>query len=76
MIDKALEESKEDSTLLVCNVARSEYAGQPKYAYRTHAKIGLTAVPTLIRFGATLQSIGKCVEDQCADIELVEELVA
>ena len=59
---------------LVAPVLRSEYKGNPSYAYRKNAKVGLQAVPTLVRWGES-EKVGELVEARCSNEDLVEALV-
>lgn len=74
IIMKALE-SQPGTLLIECPVLRSEYKGNPKYFYRTHAKVKLQAVPTLMRWGER-RATGSLVETKCANAALVAALVA
>lgn len=68
----ALEETP-NTVLIKCDVIRSEYKGNPGYFYRKHPKVGLQAVPTLVRYGKS-KAIGELVEARCSNTDMVEAL--
>ena len=73
IVMKALEDTP-NTILIFAPVLRSEYKGNPSYPYRKHAKVGLQAVPTLVRWGES-EKVGELVEARCSNEDLVEALV-
>ena len=69
---EALEETP-DTVLIKCDVIRSEYKGKPDFIYRKHPKVGLQAVPTLVRYGKS-KPVGELVEARCSNRDMVEAL--
>lgn len=59
--------------MLRCIVKRSEYRGNPDYAYRRHKKVKLTGVPTLMRWGRT-GPVASLVEAQLLDASVIATL--
>lgn len=64
-----------EGVLLRCPVLRSEYKGNPDYAYRTHKKVKLQAVPTLMKWGRS-SAVATLVEGECADEGKVRDMTA
>lgn len=60
--------------LLQCDVSREEYKNKPEYYYRTHRDVGLTSIPTLIRWDetGTRRRLG---EQECSDPIAVSALL-
>jgi Thioredoxin domain-containing protein 17-like, thioredoxin domain len=50
-LGKGLQASSCRVVVLRCLVERSLYSGNPQYAYRTHGKIHLQSVPSLLHWG-------------------------
>lgn len=73
LIDALLAKQTESTVLLVANVDRSSYKGNPEYSYRLDPRIELRCVPTLIRWqeGKKVQSLNDL---QCQNEDLLEEL--
>lgn len=64
-----------EGVLLRCPVLRSEYKGNSDYAYRTHRKVKLQAVPTLMKWGRS-SAVATLVEGECADEDKVRDMTA
>jgi hypothetical protein len=75
VIIAALADREADAPVLWCSVKLAEYKKNPDYAYRVHASIKLTAVPTIVKFlaGAVVAS---CVDDDCKADAKVRTLFA
>ncbi len=74
VIEAALEARAGPSTLVECTVAREEYKGKPEYAYRTHERVALKAIPQLIKWSAEGQPPA-LVEEDAGNAEKVAQLV-
>ena len=75
VIETALEARSGPSTLVECTVAREEYKGKPEYAYRTHARVALKAIPQLIKWSAEGSAPPSLVEEDAGNAEKVAALV-
>ena len=74
VIESALEARAGPSTLVECTVAREEYKGKPEYAYRTHERVALKAIPQLIKWSAE-GAPPSLVEEDAGNAEKVAALV-
>lgn len=74
--DPVIEEALHGTSgvLLRCYVRRSEYKNNPDYFYRSHKKVKLQAIPTLMRWGRT-GPVASLVEGQLENRESVKDLV-
>jgi len=75
VIVSALEARAGPSTLVECTVAREEYKGKPEYAYRTHERVALKAIPQLIKWSAEGSAPPSLVEEDAGNAEKVAQLV-
>lgn len=74
VVDAVLAAHPGPIVLVRAECKRSEYAGNASYAYRKHAQLRLTAIPTLYKWTAKGPS-NKLVEGQCANKQLVALLL-
>ena len=63
------------TVVLDCPCARAEYKGHPEYPYRTHARIQLKGVPTLVKWDAEGNVVASICEAPCWDIAMVSAFV-
>ena len=63
--------------LLECPCNKSDYAGNPNYAYRRHKQILLERIPTFIRVevGQETNFKNRLVEGECQREELILQLL-
>jgi hypothetical protein len=64
--------SSGDVLLVECPVLRSEYKGNPEYAYRVHPSLRITEVPTLFRWGKG-KPVGKLQGSALENAETIVE---
>lgn len=72
IIMNCLEETTDEVIFVECLVERGDYKGNAEYFYRTHPKIKLTCIPTLMDWSNPRLKLD---DKQCADQELVRELM-
>ena len=71
VIAKCFKEQPEQATLLYVGVGQRDFWKKQDNPFRTHEKLKLKGVPTLIKWGGP----EKLVEEQCANEELVKMLM-
>ena len=71
MIAKCFQELPEQATLLYVGVGQRDFWKKQDNPFRTHEKLKLKGVPTLIKWGGP----EKLVEEQCANEGLVKMLM-
>ncbi|EFA81846.1 thioredoxin fold domain-containing protein [Heterostelium album PN500] len=59
----------ENYCLVECAIQRDGYKGNPEHPYRTHPRIQLKGIPTLMSWKQDTQS--KFAEDECGNFEKV-----
>lgn len=71
----AMASRSDGARVLWCPVLRSEYRGNPDFPYRTHDKIKLTGVPTVVKY-VNGEVKGRCVDDECHSKDKLTSLLA
>ena len=71
VIEKCFKEQPEDVTLLYVGVGQRDFWKKQDNPFRTHEKLRLKGVPTLLKWG----SPKKLIEAECTNADLVQMLL-
>eukprot|EP01091_Cochliopodium_minus_P003296 TRINITY_DN1313_c0_g1_i1.p1 TRINITY_DN1313_c0_g1~~TRINITY_DN1313_c0_g1_i1.p1 ORF type:complete len:132 (+),score=28.59 TRINITY_DN1313_c0_g1_i1:8-403(+) len=70
VVKNVFENAPRGTTLIRCNIKRSEYRQNPSYVYRTHNNIKLKCIPTLIHWQKASSNEKRLEDPHVVDEEL------